>query len=498
MAAEKRRIERRLAEAVRVNEGGPTLGRANIRYELSEKTRGTVQGGLGMIARLVGSVGLAEAINRRVKLLKIHKPYHESDHVLNLVYNAMCGGRTLEDVELLRNDRVLLDALGVESLPDPTTAGDYCRRFDVPAIMQLQEAINETRAGVWQTHGKALTGQTARIDADGTIVPTEGECKQGMDISYNGIWGYHPLMVSLANTSEPLYLSNRPGNRPSHEGVTELFDKAIDLCRQGGFEDILLRGDTDFSLTREFDRWDGDGVRFVFGYDARAKMVDLASEQPERLYRELEARAERVLRTAPRARPENVKDRIVREREFKVIRTQGEDLADFAYQPLACRKPYRVVALRKNLSIEKGEAMLFDQIRYFFYITNDWTLTPSQVVQEARQRCNQENLIEQLKNGVRALHAPVNTLNANWAYMVMTALAWSIKAWVALHLPVSPRWEKAHRDQQRRLLTMDFRGFVAALIRIPCQIIRTGRRVVYRLLGWNAWQYTLFRVLEAI
>ena len=126
-----------------------------------------------------------------------------------------------------------------------------------------------------------------------------------------------------------------------------------------------------------------------------------------------------------------------------------------------------MVALRKNLSIERGDNVLFDEYRYFFYITNDRKLTADQVIGEAHQRCNQENLIANLKSGVRALHAPVNTLYANWAYMTMASLAWTLKAWCALMLPVSPRWEAQHEQQRCRLLTMEFRTFRAALIDIP-------------------------------
>ena len=360
-----------------------------IRYEWAERDRGLVHGGIGMIARLVDAVGLAPEINASVELLKVHRPYHESDHVLNIAYNSLCGGQRLEDIETRRTDAVLLDGLGTASLPDPTTAGDFCRRFDETSIMALQAAINRARLKVWSKQPASFFAQTARIDADASLIKTDGQCKQGMDISYNGIWGYSALLVSLANTAEPLYTALHGANRPSHEGVVPLYDRSIELCREAGFTDILLRGDTDFSLTTEFDRWDADGVRFIFGYDAKANLIKAAENQDEDLYHELAAKADRELATRPRTRPTNVKDEIVRERGYKTIRPKTQEVVEFSYRPRACTKDYRVVAVRKNLSIERGEEVLFDEYRYFFFITNDWQLTADQVINEAHRRCNQ-------------------------------------------------------------------------------------------------------------
>jgi len=220
-----------------------------------------------------------------------------------------------------------------------------------------------------------------------------------------------------------------------------------------------------------------------------------ADSAPDDLYALLVREAERAIKTKPRQRPENVKERIVVERGFKNIKLNSEEVIDFEYRPLKCKRTYRVVALRKNLSQLKGEQLLFDEIRYFFYITNDFELTCDEVVKEANQRCNQENLIEQLKNGVRALHAPANTLTANWAYMVMASLAWCLKAWVALSIPVHPRWRQRHSEESAQLLRMDFRTFLAAFVNLPCQVLKTGRSVVYRLLSWNPWQHVFFRFI---
>jgi Transposase DDE domain group 1 len=500
LRAEATAIQRRLERAVRPNLTAPVLGRSNIAYELSARTKATGHGGIGAVAKLIRHVGLAGEIDSSLQLLKLHKPYYESDHVLNIAYNALCGGQRLQDIEARRCDRVFLDGLGTESLPDPTTAGDFCRRFDPDAVLALQEAINRARLKVWRGQPDAFFAQPAVIDADASIVATDAQTKAGMDISYNGTWGYSALLVSLANTQEPLFLGLLGANRPSHEGVVDYYDRAISLCREAGFTEIRLRGDTDFSLTAEFDRWDTDGVRFVFGYDARANLIERAQSTDEEIYHELVTQAERQIATTAqaRARPRNVKDEIVRERNYKTLRQKAEDVVEFSYRPGKCNHDYRVVALRKNISVQRGENVLFCEYRYFFYITNDCDMTADEVIDQARQRCNQENLISQLKSGVRALHAPVNTLNANWAYMTMAALAWSLKAWCALLLPVTPHWAERHHEQRRRLLTMDFRTFLEAFIAIPCQIITTSRRVRWRILTYNPWLSALFRLTDAL
>jgi hypothetical protein len=308
---ERHLIAKRLEEAVVPNTQGRVLGRANISYELAERTRAVAHGGMGLVCRLVAKTGLAEEIDSSLHLLKIHRPYFESDHVLNIAYNALCGGTTLDDIEARRADRVFLDGIGAESLPDPTTAGDFCRRFDSDSVMALQEAVNRARLTVWAAQAPSFFAERAVIDADASIIGTGAETKEGIDIAYNGTWGYSALMVSFANTREPLYFKQSGANRPSHEGAAELYDRAVALVREAGFTSVLLRGDTDFALTVNFDRWDVDGVQFVFGYDAKANLVAAAKGTDEEMYHELVGRAEQAIKTRPRRRPAKMKRAVV-------------------------------------------------------------------------------------------------------------------------------------------------------------------------------------------
>ena len=209
----KRRLERRLDKTNLQGSARPMFTATNIHFEISDRDRGIAHGGIGAIHTVARQLGLIDAIDRRVVLFKIHLPYHESDHVLNFAYNALCEGTCLEDIELRRNDEVFLDALGARRIPDPTTAGDFCRRFDEAAIRALQDAFHDTRKKVWAMQPDAFFTQ-AIIDMDGKLVGTTGSCKYGMDIVYDGTWGYHPLLLSLANTGEVLSIVNRSGNRP--------------------------------------------------------------------------------------------------------------------------------------------------------------------------------------------------------------------------------------------------------------------------------------------
>ena len=307
-------------------------------------------------------------------------------------------------------------------------------------------------------------------------------------------------MLTLANTGEVLSIVNRPGNRPSHEGAATLVDQATAVCFRGGFRRVLPRGDTKFSQSEHLDRWDDDPrVRFIFGFEALANLKAIAEALPDRAWRPLQRPARYEVKTAPRRRPDNVKEAVVVARQFENRRLRSEEVAEFNYRPTACRKTHRMVVVKKNISVEKGEKLLFDRVVYFFYITNEWVDEAEEIVFSANDRCDQENVLAQLGGGVRALRAPVDNLESNWAFMVMTALAWNLKAWWALMLPELPgRYQEKRRAEKRWVPRLEFKTFVNAFVRLPCQIVRGGRQLIYRLLGWNPRQPIFFRLVDVL
>ena len=484
----KKQLQARLKKKNYSDQAQPMFKGGNLHYQVAERTGAVSCGALGAMHTLVQRLGLVNEIDENLKLLKVHLPYHESDHVLNFAYNILAGGVRLEDLELRREDEQYMNGLGAQRIPDPTTAGDFTRRFQPADILTLQECINRTRERVWIKQPEGFLTE-AFVDVDGTVAETLGECKEGMDMSYKGIWGYAPLIVSLANTNEVLYLVNRPGNSVSHEGSVEWIDRAIALVSPHAGS-VTVRGDTDFTHTGHLDRWDGQGTKFILGMDAHAKVVGLADELAEQAWKPLERLPKYEILTEPRTKPKNVKEQIVKEREYKNIVLKGEDVAELDYKPLKANRSYRLVVVRKNLSVQRGDTVLFDEIRYFFYITNRRDLAVEEVVLLANQRSNQENVIAQLKGGVNAMRMPVNDLNSNWAYMVMTALAWNLKAWFSLLVP--------DRAKGIELLKMEFRSFLNAIVMIPAQIIRTGRQLVYRILSYNHWIKDFLATFERI
>ena len=464
---------------------------SNATYAVATRGDGLVAGGIALVHQMCLAVRLPDAINSALKLFKRRADYTEADHVLNIAYNTVSGGICLEDIDQRRGDIGFLNALGAHRIPDQTTAGDFLRRFEHENdIFTLMEAINVARLNAWKSLRPGQR-ELATIDVDGTIAPTTGECKEGMNMSYKGIWGYHPLLVTLRNTQEVLYIANRSGNRPSHEDAEVYIDAAAELVRKGGFKSVRVRGDTDFAKTDHFDRWTRAGIEFVFGIDAHQSFKSRAGNLLESDWKPFirEPRPD-AAGDGTRKRSENVKEIVIRERGYKSLATEREDYAEIEYTPGKSDQSYRMVILRKTIRVTEGQLRLDDEVRYFFYVTNAprKSLTSTDVIRESNDRCDQENIIEQVKNELKALKMPTKCFLANWAYAVISCLAWNMKAWLGI-MTTEPK-------MSRELIRMEFRRFLNHVMRIPVMVTTTGRRIVLKIVALSPWAKLLVDGME--
>jgi len=390
LTAGERSVRRRLKAAVALNFSGPVLGRANVVYELAERTRAVAHGGMGMVAKLVKALGLAGEIDASLDLLALHKPYYESDHVLNVAYNALCGARTLDDIELRRADQVFLDGNrgGFPARPDhgggllpalrrglghgPPRGGEpgAAPRVGSPAgFVLLQDGCHRRRRHGRADRCRGQAGHRHWLQRHMGLFGFDGQLRQ-----------YCRAAVLGPPRRQP----------PLHEGVVPLYDRAICLCRQAGFADILLRGDTDFSLTTEFDRWDDDGVRFVFGYNAWAGMVSRAGGCARRALPRTggPGRARDKDRSAHQARQRERRHRPGPALQGAAPKRPRTWSASPTGRPSASGT---TVSSRSGRTCRSsGRRRAVQRVQALLLHHNDWEMSDDQVVAEARKRCTRE------------------------------------------------------------------------------------------------------------
>jgi hypothetical protein len=395
------------------------------------------------VASLVARLGIDRAINDRLSLLRSHRPYRESDHVLTHVYNLFVGGSAIEDIADLQLSEPVRRILGTQRIPDPTTAGDFLRRFDSRAIGQLDQAIDEVQRRVWKKKRSRKRGSVGLVDLDSHVHHVYGSKKQGADFTYKGGFGYHPLVISLAETQECLRIINRPGNTVSAEGAEDSVRELAPLLKQR-FSRVIFRGDSAFAKQAIFDACDDEHLHFAMVSPAQRNFTGLADQLAEREWKPFRAHDRKPAeKSRRRKRRQNIRRRRARERGKRDLKLEKQWIAEIPYRPDRSERTYRLIIRRQRIE-ESVQGELFELWRYRFVLTNlPSTTSALDAMRLTYQRCDQENVIEQLQSGVAAMRTPTGTLLANHALMVCARIAHNMKAWMAgLALPKETmRWE---------------------------------------------------------
>ncbi len=463
----------------------PVFHQRRVQVQVEQRGQTTPYGGLALAHALAMRLQLDRDLNRALTLLRWHLPYFESDHLLTHVYNQYVGGRCIEDIANLQYSDTVKQLLGTVRIPDPSTAGDFLRRFHEPHLAAVQAVIDAARERVWRKLPRRRR-QVATLDLDSTVREVYGECKQGADFSYNGQWSYHPLLITLAETREPLRTINRPGNAASAAGAAAALQEVLPLVKRH-FGRVYVRGDSKFYQRGVLGACEQYHAYFATVMHGYAVLQEKAENLPETAWRPFSApTAERAARCgAPRLRRRKRarhRRRIAREREYKTLATTDQWVAEFNYTiprhgkdqdcGLAGRT-YRVAVKRQRVEESQGQKHLRTEYRYRFVITNipPRAMDAAEVLCFAYGRCDQENFIEQFKNGIAALRMPTGELLANSAFLLAGQLAWCLRAWLALlALPKeTTRWE--------------WKWFRQAFVYVAARVTQSARRAVVYLSG---------------
>ena len=439
----------------------------------------THYGGLVLAQQFVRRFGVAKRLDESLILFKRHAPYHESDHVLALAYTLYADGTCLEDQAVLQGSEAVRRLVGACRIPDPTTAGDFLRRFKTAQdVERLCGVIDEVEEAVWsklsrKTRRRRKKHEFALVDLDGHIKPLYGVQKGGADFSYDGRWSYQPLVVSLGGSGECLKVVNQPGNCRSSDAAAKALKEVLPRVRRH-FRNALVRGDTDFDRCDIFNTVIDEGAYFAIGarvYPNRAALVGAIAEKN---WKPFVPRAEREERKGPSRHvyTPNWRRKIAAERGFRRLRTVKQWLSEIDYQPHGLDSACRMIVRRVLIEESDGQGALFKHFRYRLVLTNlPRSYTPGQVVDLTYQRCDQENVIEQLGQGIAGWRMPVAEFMGNSAWLQIARLAWNLGKWIAqLALPSEVvRWE--------------WKRFRRHFVYIAAKVLKSGRRLVVRLAG---------------
>lgn len=456
-----------------------------LHTEVDERSEVTPYGGLTLFSDFVRRFRVAQTIDANLSVLKLHLPYFESDHVLAQAANLYVGGTCIEDMANLQNSEAAVRLLGACRLPDPTTAGDFLRRFDDRvnrgSLEGLRSAVDELQGAVWKELSprrgrRRVKRDVAVIDLDGHTKVVYGAKKEGADFSYKGQWSYHPLLVSLAGTGECLAVKNRSGNLRSSDGAAEVLDGVLTRVDEY-YEEKRVRGDSDFDRHDMRRVCEAHGAVFFFVGREFQNRPGIAASIPESQWRPFRTRVHRQRAERkkqddyrPRRKKRNQRRRRARQRGYKEKTLVKQWVAEVPYTQPGCDKTYRLVIRRRLIEHRKGQQHLFDEYEYRYVSTNapsSWTARD--VVDATYERCDQENVIEQMGSGLAAWRMPVAEFAGNCAWLEVARLAWNIGKWIAqLTMPAEVvRWE--------------WKRFRQAYVYLAAQVIKRGRQIWIRL-----------------
>ncbi len=394
----------------------------------------TPYGGLALACSVVSKLRLPQSIDKHLNLLKQHRPFSESDHVLAQTYNLFVGGGCIEDMANLQNSECALRMLGACRFPDPTTGGDFLRRFAESDLDALDAAIDEVQDRVWRQRFGQRKQPQAVIDIDSHIKEVYGKQKQGADFSHKGSWSYHPLAITFAKTQEVLRLVNRSGNAHSARGAVKQIQEVLDWLGKR-FKQIILRGDSAFLSHEVTDTVHENGHHFALVMPGYPNLNELADQLPPESWTEFEPASKKQRKKRREGKPKRNRRQNLRQEKAlhlkkRNLQLQEQWVAEIPYKMARSKHTYRLIIRKQRIFEHNRQSLLFETWRYRFALTNMEATSANEILDLTYQRCDQENVIEQLQSGIAGMRMPTGDLLANGAFLRCARIAQNLKSWI--------------------------------------------------------------------
>ena len=395
----------------------------------------TTHAGIVLMRDFIGKLGVSELIDANVIIKARERGYPESENILSLCWNAILGGDCLLDLNVLRGDPGLPKLLGVKSVLAPTTAGEFLGKFTIGRVTDLQRALRQ----VSQQVRPLQKSDRVTIDLDASLYEQCSKRKQGSRMNYKGQIGYYPIFAFWAEEGEMLKTHLLAGNRRASSIAFWFFKQVIAQTPEGRY--LALRADSEFYL------W--DLIEFCEQFDPKPILYAITANQTEALMKQVAA---------------------LPEKSWKRY-SKGQQVAEMWYAP-DHRPPHRYVVKRTKVKDKKG----VESWRYHIVITNDHRRTPRRLMEWSLKRCGVENLIKEHKNDFGFEKMPSQKYQANWAWLLISQLAWNLFIWFKrLCLP--------EECQRMTLGTLRHR-----LLKVAAKIVHQSRQLFLVLSKENLFQ----------
>ena len=364
---------------------GTVIGKA---YKFNVSFRAvtlTAHAGIVLMRDFIEKLDLLNLIDEQVVVKKRERGYRESENILSLCWSAITGGSNLRDLDVLRGDEGISELLGVESMMAPTTAGEFLRDFTIGHLSQVRTVIRISRERV----RKIQKNTRMTLDMDASLYEQCSKKKEGSRMNYKGEVGYYPLFIFCAETKEMLNTYLMRGNARASSVALKFLKESLQSVEVK--KGLSLRADSEFYIWELIEFCEENEIIYGITADQTKSMKAAIEAIPENHWRAYD---------------------------------EGAQVAELQFAPNH-RQPHRYIVKRHRATDNEGNVYW----KYHVVITNDRLRGARKVMRWALGRCAMENLIKEHKRDFGFEKMPSQKFHANWAWLLISQLAWNLVAW---------------------------------------------------------------------